>query len=54
MAFDGSRMDGDDDNDEDNDAAFQYMIQQSLVESSKRKELPQEPTTGGTVRSGSG
>lgn len=50
MEFDGWRMDGD--NDEDNDAAFQYMIQQSLLDSSKKKENPQEPPTGEPRRSG--
>lgn len=50
MEFDGLRME-DDDNDED-DAAFQYMIEQSLLESSKKKEIPQEPPTGPTERSG--
>uniref|UniRef100_H2SGL2 Ankyrin repeat and SOCS box containing 14 n=1 Tax=Takifugu rubripes TaxID=31033 RepID=H2SGL2_TAKRU len=57
MEFDGSRMDGDDndeDNDEDNDAAFQYMIQQSLLDSSKKTEKPQEPPTGEPRSSGSG
>lgn len=51
MEFDGSRMDGDN-NDEDNDAAFQYMIQQSLLDSSKKTENPQEPPTGEPRRSG--
>lgn len=50
MELDGLRME-DDENDED-DAAFQYMIEQSLLESSKKKEVPQEPPTGPTDRSG--
>lgn len=49
MEFDGPRME-DDDNDED-DAAFQYMIEQSLLESSKKREIPREPTTGHMKRS---
>lgn len=50
MEFDGRRME-DDNNDED-DAAFQYMIEQSLLDGSKKREIPREPATGETKRSG--
>lgn len=50
MEFDGPMME--DDNTDEDDAAFQYMIEQSLLESSKKKEIPREATAGPTKRSG--
>lgn len=44
------RIRAEDDNDEE-DAALQYMIEQSLLERTKQRERPQDSTPQGTRRS---
>lgn len=45
------RFGTEDDNNEDDDAAVQYMIEQSLLESTKQRATPRDATTPDTRRS---